>query len=273
VRFRFAHAGTDSWYFGIADFGLYSITPGALPVTSNAPPNLTVVTGGTPPLSYQWRPNGTNLPGATDVTLVVAAVSSSSQGVYTVVVSNGSGAVESSGATLTVFTPIMTGQWDFKRGELRATVGADLEFLNDTAAITTFPTMTINGQPAPVMGSGSNSINQGFYVRHGAKPNAGGQFVNQYTLLMDVMYPAPSSDQWRALFQTDPFNHDGNDADFYVGNASVLPDPNGLGTEGQFNGPLAPGNWYRVARRRRDFRRAMPPFASPICPPAQRPSP
>lgn len=31
VRFRFAHAGTDSWYFGIDDFGLYSIgasTPG-----------------------------------------------------------------------------------------------------------------------------------------------------------------------------------------------------------------------------------------------------
>ncbi len=27
VRFRFAHAGTDSWYFGIDNFGLYSIPP------------------------------------------------------------------------------------------------------------------------------------------------------------------------------------------------------------------------------------------------------
>ncbi len=26
VRFRFAHAGTDSWYFGIEDFGIYSIS-------------------------------------------------------------------------------------------------------------------------------------------------------------------------------------------------------------------------------------------------------
>ena len=26
VRFRFAYAGTDSWYFGVDDFGLYSIT-------------------------------------------------------------------------------------------------------------------------------------------------------------------------------------------------------------------------------------------------------
>jgi hypothetical protein len=33
VRFRFAHAGRDSWYFGIDDFGLYSIpsVPGGAP--------------------------------------------------------------------------------------------------------------------------------------------------------------------------------------------------------------------------------------------------
>jgi hypothetical protein len=34
VRFRFAHAGTDSWYFGIDDFGLYSIPPSAPPLLS-----------------------------------------------------------------------------------------------------------------------------------------------------------------------------------------------------------------------------------------------
>jgi len=32
VRFRFAHAGTDSWYFGVDDFGLYSI-PAVLAVS------------------------------------------------------------------------------------------------------------------------------------------------------------------------------------------------------------------------------------------------
>ena len=64
---------------------------------------------------------------------------------------------------------------------------------------------------------------------------------------MDVMFPAASSGQWRALFQTDPFNHDGNDAEFYVGNSASLPDPNGLGAEGQFNGSLAPDTWYRIA--------------------------
>ncbi len=228
VRFRFAHAGTDSWYFGVDNFGLYSITTGALPVISNAPPSLnvsagatatfTVTAGGAPPLSYQWRMNGTNIPGATNASYAIATVNSANQGVYTVVVSNSSGAIESGGATLTVFVPTVTGQWDFDFGDLRATVGVELEYLADTATITTFPGMAIIGHPAQVMGFGSNAINQGCFVRHGAKPNGGGQFVNQYTLLLDVMYPAPSSDEWRALFQTDPFNHVGNDAEYLVGN-------------------------------------------------------
>lgn len=39
VRFRFAHAGTDSWYWGIDDFGLYSISsvPPASPVLTWTP--------------------------------------------------------------------------------------------------------------------------------------------------------------------------------------------------------------------------------------------
>src|SRR6266404_780292 len=256
VRFRFGHAGTDSWYFGIDDFGLYAITPGT-PVITTAPADMSVSSGasatfavsatGQGPLSYQWRLNGTNIPGATNATLILSSVSGTNQGVYTVVVSNAAGAVESGGATLTIYTPVVTGQWDFDQGDLRATVGADLEFVGDTSAITTFPFMSINGPIAGVMAFGSNSISQGFYMRHGAKPNAGGHFVNQYTLLMDVMFPGSSTGKWRALFQTDPFNHDGNDAEFYVGDSNTTPDPNGIGTEGQFNGSLAADTWYRLA--------------------------
>ncbi len=257
VRFRFAHAGADSWYFGVDNFGLYSITPGALPVISDAPPSLNVsvgstatfavTAGGAPPLNYQWRMNGTNIPGATNATYALSPVSSSNQGVYTVVVSNNSGAVESGGASLTVYVPFVTGQWDFDFGDLRATVGAELEYLADTAVITSFPGVTIIGHSAQVMGFGSNAINQGCYLRHGAKPNGGGQFVNQYTLLLDVMYPATSSDEWRALFQTDPFNHAGNDAEYLVGSLGALPAPNGIGADGQFDRPLAPDTWYRLA--------------------------
>jgi len=46
---------------------------------------------------------------------------------------------------------------------------------------------------------------------------------------------------------TDPSNHDGNEAEFYVGNSASLPDPNGLGATASFNGSLAPDTWYRIA--------------------------
>jgi len=221
------------------------------PVNVNVTPGLsatfTITATGPGPFNYQWLFNGTNIVGATNATLVIFPVSGASQGVYTVLVSNGAGAVLSSGALLTVYNLAVTGQWDFDRGDLRATVGADLEYLADTANQTTFPLLGINGQLARVMAFGANSITQGFYMRHGAKPNGGGQFVNQYTLLMDVMFPPASSGRWRALFQSDPFNHAGNDAEFYVGNNTALPDPNGIGAEGQFNGPLSPNTWYRIA--------------------------
>src|SRR5262249_47214306 len=86
-----------------------------------------------------------------------------------------------------------------------------------------------------------------FLIRHGAQPNGGGHFVNLYTLILDIMFPAGSSGHSRALFQSDPFNHPGNDAEFYVGDLSSSPDPNGLGAEGQFHGSLAPDTWYRIA--------------------------
>src|SRR5205823_341562 len=121
------------------------------------------------------------------------------------------------------------------------------ECTGDTATITSFSSMSIGGQIATVMAVGSNSFTQGFYMRHGAKPNGGGKFVNQYTWIMDVMFPAQSTGQWRALFQTDPFNHAGNDAEFYLGDSASVPDAGGIGAEGQYNGTLAADTWYRIA--------------------------
>jgi autotransporter-associated beta strand protein/YVTN family beta-propeller protein len=236
---------------------LTAAVPGVPPVITVQPVNVNVSVGsaatftmtasGSGPLSYQWRCNGVNLSGATGETLELPSVSAANQGVYTVLVRDATGAVISSGAVLTVYELAVTGQWDFDQGDLRATVGSHLEYEGDTAMLTTFPAMNINGQAARVMGFGSNSMQQGYLMRHGAKANAGGHFVNQYTLLMDVMFPGASSGQLRALFQTDPFNHEGNDAEFYVGNSTAAPDPNGLGADGQFNGSLVPDTWYRIA--------------------------
>jgi hypothetical protein len=70
---------------------------------SNA--TLTVVAGGTTPLSYQWRFNGTNLAGATAGSYTRSAAQFSHSGLYDVVVSNAWGAATSSAALLQVGLP------------------------------------------------------------------------------------------------------------------------------------------------------------------------
>lgn len=64
-----------------------------------------VVATGIPEPSYQWRFNGTNLPGATASVLTLTNVQPEHAGVYSVLVSNVVAAVLSSNATLTVTLP------------------------------------------------------------------------------------------------------------------------------------------------------------------------
>lgn len=62
----------------------------------------TVVAGGSAPLGYQWRKNGTNIAGATNPDLVLTAVQTNDAGAYTVLVTNAYGSALSAAATLTV---------------------------------------------------------------------------------------------------------------------------------------------------------------------------
>jgi hypothetical protein len=55
---------------------------------------------GTGPLTYEWRKNGTPIPGATSATLQITPVTTNDQGTYTVAVTNPAGTVISSGANL-----------------------------------------------------------------------------------------------------------------------------------------------------------------------------
>ena len=64
-----------------------------------------VVAGGTDPLSYQWRFNGTALSGATDPDLIVTNAQSADSGNYSVVVSNPWGQTVSTDAVLDVYSP------------------------------------------------------------------------------------------------------------------------------------------------------------------------
>lgn len=138
----------------------------------------------------------------------------------------------------------ITGQWDFKTGNLSATIGQDLSYLDgDTQARTRFGTTTsfaipdIAGQPTNVMGfPKAASEFGGYFAVAGAAPNGGGLSVNQYTIIMDVLFPTNSSGTTRALVVTD------QGGELYVdGN-------NALGFTGGFGGgSLAPNVWHRVA--------------------------
>ena len=138
----------------------------------------------------------------------------------------------------------ITGQWDFKAGNLAATIGQDLSYLDsDTQTRTLFGTTTsfsipgIGGQPTNVM-QFPKAVSEfgGYYAIAGAAPNGGGADVNQYTVIMDVLFPTNSSGAMRALLVTD------QGGEFYA-DAN-----NALGFTGGFAaGNLTPNVWHRVA--------------------------
>lgn len=81
------------------------VNPQSATVCAGAFVALGAAATGTAPLAYQWRKNGTPLPGATLSTLSLGAASPTQAGVYDVVVSNACGSATSAAAVLTVNTP------------------------------------------------------------------------------------------------------------------------------------------------------------------------
>jgi len=65
-----------------------------------------VTATGSPPLQYQWRKNGADIPGATNSSYTTPATVAADNGsLFSVVVSNSGGSVTSNDATLTVRIP------------------------------------------------------------------------------------------------------------------------------------------------------------------------
>ncbi|MBI3853222.1 MAG: hypothetical protein HY298_23475 [Verrucomicrobia bacterium] len=279
VRFRFAQVASDSWYFGVDDFGLYSLSPSAfsppLIAAGPAPVNQTVAIGNAAEvltvsavgygLQYQWRHDGTNLPGAILSVFNIQNAQVSDAGSYDVIVSNAGGSVTSSvPALVTVINPgaVVTGQWDFN-GNLAASCGQDLQYFDASVQATTtfnttanFAIASINGQPATVMkftpASGSNvspgenpstDAWGGYKMFHGALPNGGGANVNQYTIIYDILYPSSSDLAWRALLQASTTaTNGGDDSEFYIDDFA-----NGIGINGIYHGNITPDVWHRIA--------------------------
>lgn len=145
----------------------------------------------------------------------------------------------------------VTGQWDFNKGDLSATVGQPLQYLDGangtTAQGTQFGTTTalgvadIGGKPAQVMrvpGDLSNKI--GYIMTHGIAPNGGGTLVNQYTLIMDVLVANEGPGAASLLQISSPNNTD--DGDLFWQGSNFGQGGNGYNGTGQFTA----GSWHRV---------------------------
>ncbi|NUN94729.1 MAG: CHAT domain-containing protein [Candidatus Omnitrophica bacterium] len=143
----------------------------------------------------------------------------------------------------------ITGQWDFDRGDLAATVGRDLEYFDydqrgTTKAKTRFGTTTsfglpdIDGRPAAVMKFPACEALEGYKMFTNAGSNGGGALTNEYSILFDLLIPSTSQPKARALFNKNPRNQE--PADFLVSATG------GIGVEGRFDGALKPDAWRRV---------------------------
>jgi hypothetical protein len=105
----------------ISSNAILTVLPPSAPFFTYEPESLTAYSGqdlylsagvdGTPPFTYQWRKDGTNLPGANWSSLTLTNISLADAGSYTLVVSNSLDGIESSNAVLTVIlsvAPVIT---------------------------------------------------------------------------------------------------------------------------------------------------------------------
>jgi hypothetical protein len=76
--------------------------------STNTTATFSVTMGGSPRMRYQWKRNGSDVPGQTGSALAIASAGTSGQVTYRVAVTNDSGGVLSSGATLSYVTAPVT---------------------------------------------------------------------------------------------------------------------------------------------------------------------
>lgn len=127
TNIQLAHAGAYTLRvsnpYGAALTRKASLTLQTPPSVTRQPQNVIVAQGqtatfsvaarGTLPMGYQWRLNGTNLPGANALSLTISNVQPHNEGPYAVRIANAYGAVTSSIATLTINeAPTITDQPD-----------------------------------------------------------------------------------------------------------------------------------------------------------------
>jgi Calcineurin-like phosphoesterase len=131
-------------------------------------------------------------------------------------------------------------QWDLN-GDLNATT-AHPPLSVGAAHPAIAPSVTFEDADTPGGTAQVAHFSRGTYfrARPGLSPNGGGIYLNEYTIILDVMFPDRSpSGGWAALFQTNVDN--ANDGEWFVNPA------NGIGISGSYQGYVLAGEWHRLA--------------------------
>jgi endonuclease/exonuclease/phosphatase family metal-dependent hydrolase len=142
-------------------------------------------------------------------------------------------------------------EWNFANGNLAPALGNGVLAYADgttTSNLTTFGTTDgttvphISGNAAKFLHAPAfNAAGNGFHVTFtDSNPNGGGSYINQFTMIFDVLLPGTIN--WFPFFNTNPGN--ANDADFYVNSSGAL----GIAAIGYSASDIIAANtWYRVA--------------------------
>lgn len=142
-------------------------------------------------------------------------------------------------------------EWTFSQGNLAPALGTGVMSYADGAATSNLTSFGISdGTIVPHINGHATSylrvpeftaVGNGLHVTlTGSAPNGGGVYLNQFTLVWDILIPGGIG--WTPLFNTNPQN--ANDADFYIDNTGRL----GIGSIGYSTAPLiAPNTWNRIA--------------------------
>jgi hypothetical protein len=153
------------------------------------------------------------------------------------------GAVEAQLASQLVY------EWTFDNANLSTVLGPGTMTYADAATpgLTAFETTDgssvphIAGEPASYMRVPAfTALANGYHLTlNGSGPNAGGLYMNRFTIIMDVFIPAPLN--WFPLFNTSPLNE--NDADLYVAPTGAI----GIGSGYSAVGVVRADTWHRIA--------------------------
>lgn len=140
---------------GVVGPASVSISPQSTAVVKGMPVTFSASVIGPVPTGYQWKFNGTDIPGATSSTYTIASVAAADAGSYTVVAN----AVTSAAASLTISTPPGSGVWTNAGGGSWTTTGnwSGNSIASGTDAVADFSTLSVTAN-ATVTLNGAKTV-------------------------------------------------------------------------------------------------------------------